>query len=148
MGSHVIIYKYYCISAHEDCLAIREDPGVILRQFIWVFTVCQSTYLHVSSIQRINYSNPFQTMVFAIRVRGINQYCFQRKQVSPHLKCLNLTKIFTILFSKIFLISTCYNLTSLSFMVPGVWFICHFTCLIAFPMLTDRGLHRFKKLKY
>ena len=37
--------------------------------------------------------------------------------------------------------------TSASLIVEGMWVMCHFSCLMAFPILTDRGRHCVRKLK-
>ena len=59
-GSQVDFSKLWCISVLDGCfiLANRVDPdGIIMLQFIWVFIVCQSLHLGVSSIQSVNCSS-------------------------------------------------------------------------------------------
>ena len=50
-ASQVDLSKSGCISVPERCFNLSKQ--CILLQVIWVYTVCQSTHLGVSSIQRV-----------------------------------------------------------------------------------------------
>ena len=62
-GSQILIFKNCCISFSEDpfCFSKQYRPDEmlpyakvnIMRHFIWIFTVCQSTNLGVSGPQRV-----------------------------------------------------------------------------------------------
>ena len=69
-----MISKYNCISISKDHFDITnsEDPVKCrnMRNFIWVFTVCQNLHLGVTSLQRVKRSCylkywPYQVLVLS-----------------------------------------------------------------------------------
>ena len=56
------VYNLRCTSVPEDCSYLRAnhaDPDEMphhMQHFIWVSTVCQSTYLQIYSIQKVQTS--------------------------------------------------------------------------------------------
>ena len=62
----------------------------ILWHFIWVFTVCESTFLEVSSIQRVNKVKCEDVYKYMVHDKSTNMFVNNSKMIGATLDCVNI----------------------------------------------------------